>query len=101
LPISDNYRAGRHFGFDSRCGGFLYSAFAETFRAFWGIDSTTRLRWLFDLLKPCATAGGANNLSQNFKRSFHRDQSFKTKTKVEIISAKIAAGGYSATKLAS
>jgi hypothetical protein len=63
--------------FDSRCGGFLYSAFAETFRAFRGIDFTTRLRWLFDLLKPRAIAGGANNLSQNFKRSFHRDQSLK------------------------
>jgi len=66
-----------HFGFDSRCGGFLYSAFAETFRAFRGIDFTTRLRWLFDLLKPRAIAGGANNLSQNVKRSFHRDQSLK------------------------
>src|SRR5437764_15387490 len=68
---------GWHFEFDSRCGGFLYSAFAETFRAFRGIDFTTRLRWLFDLLKPRAIAGGANNLSQNFKRSFHRDQSLK------------------------
>ena len=36
--------------FGSRCGGFLYSAFAETFRAFRGKDFTTRLRWLFDLL---------------------------------------------------
>jgi len=62
---------------NSRCGGFLYSAFAETFRAFRGIDFATRLRWLFDLLKPRAIAGGANNLNQNFKRSFHRDQSLK------------------------
>jgi hypothetical protein len=73
--------AGRHFGFDSRCGGFLYSAFAETFRAFRGKDFTTRLRWLFDLLKPRANAGGANHLIQNFKRSFHRDQSLKQKLK--------------------
>jgi hypothetical protein len=72
---------GRHFGFDSRCGGFLYSAFAETFRAFRGKDFTTRLRWLFDLLKPRANAGGANHLIQNFKRSFHRDQSLKQKLK--------------------
>jgi hypothetical protein len=66
-----------HFGFDSRCGGFLYSAFAETFRAFRGKDFTARLRWLFDPLKPRAIAGGANNLSRNFKRFFHRDQSLK------------------------
>jgi len=55
----------------------LYSAFAETFRAFRGIDFATRLRWLFDLLKPRAIAGGANNLSQTFTRSLHRYQSFK------------------------
>ena len=59
------------------CGGFLYSAFAATFRAFRGIDFATRLRWLFNLLKPRAVAGGANNLSQNFTRSFHRDRSLK------------------------
>jgi hypothetical protein len=40
------------------------------------------LRWLFDLLKPRAIAGGANNLSQHFTRSFHRDQSLKTKQKL-------------------
>src|SRR6516225_1352033 len=56
---------------NSRCGGFLYSAFAATFRAFRGIDFATRLRWLFNLLKPRAIAGGANDLSQNFTRSFH------------------------------
>jgi succinylglutamate desuccinylase len=67
-----------------------------TFRAFRGIDFTIRLRWLFDLLKPRAIAGGANNLSQNFKRSFHRDQSLKQK-KVEIICAKIAASRNRAT----
>jgi hypothetical protein len=67
---------------NSRCGGFLYSAFAEAFRAFRGINFVTRLRWLFDLLKPCAVAGGANNLSQHFTRSFHRDQSLKTKQKL-------------------
>src|SRR6266403_4021290 len=93
---ADNYRAGRHFEFDSRCGGFLYSAFAETFRAFRGIDFTTRLRGLSDLLKPRAVAGGANNFSQNFKRSFHRDQSLK-QNKVEIICAKIAASRNRAT----
>jgi hypothetical protein len=76
LPIA----VGRHFAFDSRCGGFLYSAFAETFRAFWRKDFTTRLRWLFDLLKPRAIAGGANNLSRNFKWLFHRDQSLKQNT---------------------
>ena len=62
---------------NSRCRGFLYSAFAETFRAFRGIDLATRLRWLFDLLKPRAVAGVANNLNQSFTRSFHRDQSLK------------------------
>jgi hypothetical protein len=60
-----------------RCGGFRYSTFAETFRAFRGIDSAARLRGLLDLLKPRAIAGGANNLSQNFTRSFHRYQSSK------------------------
>jgi hypothetical protein len=62
---------------NSRCDGFLYSAFAETFRAFRGVDFATRLRWLFDLLRPSAIARGANNLCQNFARSFHRDQSLK------------------------
>jgi hypothetical protein len=62
---------------NSCCGGFLYPAFAVTFRAFRGIDFATQLRWLFDLLKPSAIAGGANNLSQSFTRSFHRDQSLK------------------------
>jgi|GraSoi2013_100cm_1033763.scaffolds.fasta_scaffold58949_1 hypothetical protein len=62
---------------NSGCGRFLYSTFAETFRAFRGIDFATRLRWLFDLLKPRAIAGGADNLSQNFTRSFHCDQSLK------------------------
>jgi hypothetical protein len=66
-------------------GGFLYSAFAETFRAFRGIDFATRLRWLFDLLNPGAIAGGANNLSQHFTRSFHRDQSLKTKQKLNYL----------------
>jgi hypothetical protein len=55
---------------NSRCGGFLYSTFAATFRAFWGIDFATRLSRLFDLLEPRAIAGGANNLSQSFTRSF-------------------------------
>jgi hypothetical protein len=54
---------------NSRCGGFLYSTFAVTFRAFRGIDFMTRLRWLLDLLKPGAIAGGANNLSQSFRRT--------------------------------
>jgi hypothetical protein len=43
---------------NSRCDEFLYSAFAKTFRAFRGVDFATRLRWLFDLLKPRAIAGG-------------------------------------------
>jgi hypothetical protein len=62
---------------NSGCGGVPYSTFAETFRAFRGIDFATRLRWLFDLLRPRAIAGGADNLSQNFTRSFHCDQSLK------------------------
>ena len=65
-----------------RRGGFLYSAFAQTFRAFRGIDFATRLRWLFDLLKSCAIAGGANSFSQHFTRSFHRDESFKQNKKL-------------------
>ena len=63
--------------FNSRCGRFLYSALAETFRAFRGIDFATRLGGLFDLLKSRAIAGRANNLCQSFTRFFHRDQSLK------------------------
>jgi hypothetical protein len=73
---------GRLGSINLRCGGFLYSAFAETFRAFRGIDFATWLRWLFDPLKPCAIAGGANNLSQHFTRTIHRDQSLRTKQKL-------------------
>jgi hypothetical protein len=47
-----------------------------------GIDFVARLHWLFDRLKPRAIAGGANNLGQNFTRSFHRDQSL-TKQKLK------------------
>jgi hypothetical protein len=64
---------------NSRRGGSLYSAFAKTFHAFRGINFATWLRWLFDLLKPRAIAGGANNLSQNFTRSFHRESIIKIK----------------------
>jgi hypothetical protein len=78
LPIVSKVRAGSDRS-NSRRGGFLYSAFAETFRAFRGINSATRLCWLFDLLKPRAIAGGANSLGQRFTLSFHRDQSLKTK----------------------
>jgi hypothetical protein len=63
--------------FNSRCGRFLYSALAETFRTFREIDFATWLGWLFDLLKSRPIAGRANNLSQSFTRSFHRDQSLK------------------------
>jgi hypothetical protein len=38
-----------------------------------------RLRWLFDLLKSRAIAGGTNNLNHHFMPSFHRDQSLKSK----------------------
>jgi hypothetical protein len=62
---------------NSCCGRSLYSALAETFRTFRGIDFATRVGRLFDLLKSRAIAGGANNLSQSFMRSFHRDQSLK------------------------
>jgi len=46
---------------NSLCGWPLYSAFAEIFRAFRGIDFATRLRWLLDLLQPSAIAGGTND----------------------------------------
>lgn len=62
---------------NSCCGRSLYSTLAETFRTFRGIDFATRVGRLFDLLKSRAIAGGANNLSQSFMRSFHRDQSLK------------------------
>jgi hypothetical protein len=87
-PCGCGLRRRRREGFSeigSRCDRVLYSAFAETFRTFRGIDFATRLRWLFDLLKPRAIAGGANNLSQHFTRSFHRDQSLKTKQKLNYL----------------
>jgi hypothetical protein len=68
---------------NSRRGGFLYSTFAETFRAFRGINFAPRLRRLFGLLKSRAIAGGANDLSRNFMRSFHRDKSLKTKQQLK------------------
>jgi hypothetical protein len=74
VNIADQYNSHR--------SGFLYTTFAETFRAFRWIDFATWLRRLFDLLKPCAIAGGTDNLSQHFTRSFHRDQSLKTKQKL-------------------
>ena len=46
---TDGRRLGSIQRSNSRCGGFLYSAFAETFRAFRGKDFATRLCWLFDL----------------------------------------------------
>jgi len=58
---------------NSRCGWLLYSAFAETFRAFRGVDFAARLRWLLDLLKPRAIAGGANNFGRSLTRFFHRN----------------------------
>jgi hypothetical protein len=59
---------------NSRCGWPLYSAFAETFRAFRRIDFAARLRWLLDLLQPRAIAGGANDFGRRLTRFFHRDQ---------------------------
>jgi hypothetical protein len=70
---------------NSRCDRVPYSAFAETFRAFRGIDFATRLCRLFDLLKPRAIAGRANSLSQHFTWSFHRDQSLKTRQKLNYL----------------
>jgi hypothetical protein len=85
----------------STCGWLLYSAFAETFRAFGRIDFAARLRWLRDLREPRAITGGANNFGQNFTWCFHSDQSIKTKQNVKFICAKIAASRNSATKLGS
>jgi hypothetical protein len=68
--------------FGWRNGRLLYSPFAETCRAFGRIDFAARLRRLFDLLKSRAIAGGADNLSQRFTRSFHRDQSLKQNKKL-------------------
>lgn len=75
-----------------RCGWrgwrLLYSAFAETCRAFGRIDFAARLRWLPDLLQPGAITGGADSFGQNFTRFFHYDQSLKQDKK--LIYAKIA-----------
>ena len=59
---------------NSLCGWPLYSAFAETFRAFRGIDFAARLRWLRDLLKPRAIAGGADNFGRSLTRFFHLNE---------------------------
>ena len=64
-----------------RCGWrgrrLLYTAFAETCRAFGRIDFAPQLRWLLDLLQPGAITGGADSFGQNFTRLFHYDQSLK------------------------
>jgi hypothetical protein len=60
----------------------LYSAFAEAFLAFRRIDFAARLRWLLDLLQPCAITGGANSFGQNFTLFFHNDQSLKQDKKL-------------------
>jgi hypothetical protein len=72
-----NVRMAASDPFNSRCGRFPYSALAEAFRTFRGIDFATRLGGLFDLLQSRPIAGRANNLCQSFTRSFHRDQSLK------------------------
>jgi hypothetical protein len=59
---------------NSLCGWSLYSAFAETFRAFRRIDFAARLRWLLDLLQPRAIAGGANDFGRRLTRLLHRDE---------------------------
>ena len=58
---------------NSLCGWPLYSAFAQTLRAFGRIDFAARLRWLLDLLNPRAIAGGANNFGRSLTRFFHRN----------------------------
>jgi hypothetical protein len=63
--------------FDRSRSGLLYSAFAEASLAFRRIDFAARLRWLFDLLKPCAVTGGANSFGQRFALFFHDNQSLK------------------------
>jgi hypothetical protein len=64
-----------------RCGWrgrrLLYTAFAETCRAFRRIDFAPQLRWLLDPLQPGAITGGADSFGQNFTRLFHHDQSLK------------------------
>jgi hypothetical protein len=35
------------------------------------------LRWLLDLLQPCAITGGANSFGQNFTLLLHKHQSLK------------------------
>jgi hypothetical protein len=54
-----------------RFGWFRYSTFAETLRALGRIDSAARLRWLFDLLEPCAITGGTNSFGHTLTRFFH------------------------------
>jgi hypothetical protein len=62
-----------------------YSAFAEAFLAFRRIDFVARLRWLLDLLQPCAFTGGANSFGQNFTLFLHKRPIIKIRQKVESI----------------
>jgi hypothetical protein len=63
----------------------FYSAFTEAFLAFRRIDFVARLRWLLDLLQPCAITGGANSFGQNFTLFLHKRPIIKTRQKVEFI----------------
>jgi hypothetical protein len=76
---------------------FSYPAFADTFLALGRVNSPSRLHWLLDLPQARAIAGGANNLGQIFTRSFHRNQSSKTKN-FSSPYATVAAGRNRATQ---
>jgi len=74
-PPAPRRKASRSTGLFDRSRSWLpYSAFAKAFLAFRRIDFAARLRWLLDLLQPCAITGGANSFGQNFT-FFHNDQS--------------------------
>jgi len=64
---------------NSGYGWLLYSAFAETFRAFRRIDFAAWLRWLLDLLKPLPLQAGQITSVTTSRGLFHRDQSLKQK----------------------
>jgi hypothetical protein len=84
----------------SRSRLLLYSALAVTFFAFGRVEFAAGLRWLLDLLKPRAIAGGANNFGYSFTRFFHCVQSLKQKTNLNSF-AKIPVNRHGATKLPS
>jgi hypothetical protein len=66
--------------FDRSQSQLFYSTLSGALCTLRRIDPAAQLRWLLNLRRPRAIAGGANHFGRNFARSFHCVQSSKQKT---------------------